>query len=361
MAVLGDETRIHSQRLPHRFWSCDISVPTKPGRQLGRQTQRTWSETRSATGQSVHYDGQDDDMPAHTRRHQRGGRLPDCSQEDRTSEVCHISWTSVRQRGNIITFRSTGGTILNEFSCNRIEFECVGGVYRLRADTSAKRKSGTDGAKMLMGFEQDTAGAAEAQPARPGNVPVLPSESEVEQHELTHLPFRSWCRHCVRAKGKESPHHEASPRGVSKFATDCKFMGEDGTPITILAGHDGLTTAFFPDVVPCKGTSHGYAERCTCAPARNIHMSSRKWHCRAHLRRQAQSWHAHPDRNRVRREPSWRQQRQRQQHGSSERANQTIQRQIRAIRDYTETTERCDDDPCPLSLEMACTTCSIGH
>ena len=82
--------------------------------------------------------------------------------------------------GNIITFRSTGGTILNEFSCNRIEFECVGGVYRLRAYTSAKMKSGTDGAKMLMGFEQDTAGAAEAQPA-----PVLPSESEVEQHELT--------------------------------------------------------------------------------------------------------------------------------------------------------------------------------
>ena len=30
-------------------------------------------------------------------------------------------------------------------------------------------------------------------------------------------------------------------------------MGEDGTPITILAG--------FANVVPCKGTSHGYAER----------------------------------------------------------------------------------------------------
>ena len=58
----------------------------------------------------------------------------------------------------------------------------------------------------------------------------------MEQHELTHLPFQSWCRHCVRAKGKESPHHNASPGGVSKFAVDCMFMGEDGTPITILAG-----------------------------------------------------------------------------------------------------------------------------
>ena len=39
------------------------------------------------------------------------------------------------------------------------------------------------------------------------------------------------------------------------------FLGEGGTPITILAGSDGLTKAFFANVVHCKGTSHGYAER----------------------------------------------------------------------------------------------------
>ena len=115
-----------------------------------------------------------------------------------------ISVGQVCDRGNIITFRSTGETILNEFTGNRMEFERAGGVYRLRADTRAKMKSETGGVKVLMGFEQDTADAAEAQPARPGNVPVLPSEAEVEQYELTHLPFRNWCRHCERAKGKES-------------------------------------------------------------------------------------------------------------------------------------------------------------
>ena len=122
-------------------------------------------------------------------------------------------------------------------------------------------QSGPGEVKVLTGFEQDTAGAVEAQPARLGIVPVLPSEAEVEQHELTHLLFRSWCRHCVRAKGKESPHHESSPGGVSKFATDYMFMGEDGTPITILAGCDRLTKALFANVAPCKGTSHGHAER----------------------------------------------------------------------------------------------------
>ena len=98
-----------------------------------------------------------------------------------------------------------------------------------------------------MVFEQDAAGDAEAQPARPVIVLVLPSEAEVEQHELTHLPCRSWCS--VRAKGKESPHHESSFGGVSKFATDYTLMGEDRTPITILAGYDGLTKAFLASLV----------------------------------------------------------------------------------------------------------------
>ena len=80
-------------------------------------------------------------------------------------------------RANIITFRSTGRKILNEFTGNRIEFER--GVYQLGADTRAKTKSETGGVKVLMGCEQDTADAAEAQPARPGNVPVLLSEAAV--------------------------------------------------------------------------------------------------------------------------------------------------------------------------------------
>ena len=76
-------------------------------------------------------------------------------------------------------------------------------MYRLRAGTSARMQSGSGDVNVLMGFEQDAAGTAEAQPARPGIVLVQPSEAEVEQHELTHLPFRSWCRHCVHDKGKE--------------------------------------------------------------------------------------------------------------------------------------------------------------
>ena len=36
--------------------------------------------------------------------------------------------------------------------------------------------------------------------------PTMPSESERKQHELTHLPYRDWCQHCVSGKGKENHH-----------------------------------------------------------------------------------------------------------------------------------------------------------
>ena len=36
-----------------------------------------------------------------------------------------------------------------------------------------------------------------------------PSQEEVEKHNLTHLPFRNWCPHCMRGRGKEAPHHRS--------------------------------------------------------------------------------------------------------------------------------------------------------
>ena len=80
-------------------------------------------------------------------------------------------------------FRSSGGTIFNEGTGNRIEFERAGDVYVLRANTSAKVAIGTGGSMMPMGFERPR-GWRRHNPR--GNMPVLSSESEVEQHELTH-------------------------------------------------------------------------------------------------------------------------------------------------------------------------------
>ena len=36
--------------------------------------------------------------------------------------------------------------------------------------------------------------------------PKLPSRAEVEHHNLTHIPYRSWCPICVAARRKKNAH-----------------------------------------------------------------------------------------------------------------------------------------------------------
>ena len=37
---------------------------------------------------------------------------------------------------------------------------------------------------------------------------LRPSKEEVELHNTSHLPFRSWCPHCVRGKAKRRAHRK---------------------------------------------------------------------------------------------------------------------------------------------------------
>ena len=40
---------------------------------------------------------------------------------------------------------------------------------------------------------------------KPAARPYTPTRAEVYEHEVTHLPFRSWCKHCVHGRGVSSP------------------------------------------------------------------------------------------------------------------------------------------------------------
>ena len=48
--------------------------------------------------------------------------------------------------------------------------------------------------------------AEEGRAARGMPSPMVVSKQEKEQHELTHLPFRSWCSHCVRGRARNMMH-----------------------------------------------------------------------------------------------------------------------------------------------------------
>ena len=54
--------------------------------------------------------------------------------------------------------------------------------------------------------------------------PKLPNEQEVKEHYTNgHLPYRSWCHHCVRGRGRERDHRrrgEAEVQGLPEYHLD---------------------------------------------------------------------------------------------------------------------------------------------
>ena len=64
--------------------------------------------------------------------------------------------------------------------------------------------------------------------------PTPPSRQEMLEHNLTHWPFRSWCKHCVAGKAKANKH---SPTGglaeseVPVVSFDYMFMGDKNIDI----------------------------------------------------------------------------------------------------------------------------------
>ena len=74
--------------------------------------------------------------------------------------------------------------------------------------------------------------------------PRLPTEEEVANHELTHLPYRNWCPACVKAKGKDLDHRGAvdKERKLSEYCFESCFPGDAfGYKLTVLVGTEWLT------------------------------------------------------------------------------------------------------------------------
>ena len=92
--------------------------------------------------------------------------------------------------------------------------------------------------------------------------PRLPSAKEVEEHYLTHVPYRNWCPHCVRGRGKDLDHRRAieDERKIREFSFDYCFPGDEkGFRLTVLVGRERTTGMTMASVVPVKGTSGQFA------------------------------------------------------------------------------------------------------
>ena len=82
---------------------------------------------------------------------------------------------------------------------------------------------------MIKDEQEDVGQDEEAQDAKLNPHGVRPTSEEVEKHNATHLPFRTWCPFCVAGKAKNEPHYkseEHKPMGVNVVSIDYAFMGD---------------------------------------------------------------------------------------------------------------------------------------
>ena len=94
--------------------------------------------------------------------------------------------------------------------------------------------------------------------------PMLPSQAEIDMHMLTHLPYRNWCEHCVRGRGKQMDHKKAEERrDTIEFHLDFCFPGgeEDEQTLTILVMRERSTRMTMASAVPSKSTGSFIAKR----------------------------------------------------------------------------------------------------
>ena len=121
---------------------------------------------------------------------------------------------------------------------------------------------------------EDVEEAADAARVLPD--PGEPTPCQVEEHRASgHVPFRSWCRHCVEGRATGEQHRKRTgSRSISVFSFDYLFLdaagkeikktqqagddeeGDDAEPeadVKILVAKDSLGKAVFAHVVPQKG------------------------------------------------------------------------------------------------------------
>ena len=150
--------------------------------------------------------------------------------------------------------------------------EDVGSEGEQRAKRPRGAEEGAEGES-----ESPTSGGALEEEAREVSsppIPETPSLEEVRKHRLTHTPYRSWCPHCVRGKGRNDRHVRSTQSGrwdgIPKVVSDYFFIGRrrpkgrleraqdeeeaerDGqTPILVIK--DVKSKAIYAHACPCKG------------------------------------------------------------------------------------------------------------
>ena len=81
--------------------------------------------------------------------------------------------------------------------------------------------------------------------------PKNPTIEEIEGHNVTHIPYRSWCPICVQAKGKELDHTRDSGTGAQLGRL---FPGDMmGFKWTVLVWRERMSNSWMATSIPTRG------------------------------------------------------------------------------------------------------------
>jgi len=113
-------------------------------------------------------------------------------------------------------------------------------------------------------LEEEESGSLEAAKVKRMLDPKLPSQSEVDEHMMTHLPYRNWCEHCVKGRGRQMDHRRKQQKSeMVEFHMDFCFPGGelDAKTQTILVIRERTTRMTMASAVPSKSTGTFIAKR----------------------------------------------------------------------------------------------------
>ena len=99
---------------------------------------------------------------------------------------------------------------------------------------------------------------------QPG-IPQQPTEQEVQEHNMTHIPFKPWCELCIAHKGRQDKHHReshsSSTFSVVSFDFGYADRGTDDS-LTVLFMHDRSTKMMHAVPTPARLRSLRMSDSC---------------------------------------------------------------------------------------------------